>query len=289
MKIASIIGTWLLLLCGFTVQATQVSLWNKQDVGDFSQAGQWQEQNGTITLNVAGGDIWGTRDNFYFVYMPLKGDITASVRVVSVGDSHPWAKAALMLRESLAPGARNVALDFSAHQRVAVQWREQQDQRSYYWSRAAQQSSVWLRMTRQGDLISGYYSLDGETWQLATSRTLAMDEQVYFGLAASPHDLGLSNQVVFDNLVVESQDEESFCDLQGLQCGATSGPLGNTLQCGNCGLEEACRSNQCQPVLDVERLAKCNAFSAQCGVIEDDLGGSISCGSCGLIQVMPGI
>lgn len=190
------------LLCSMTVNAdTQVDNWLKVDVGNPAIPGSLQIEEGKLTLTSGGGDIWNSQDQFFFVNTQISGDASLTVRVNSIFHSHPWAKAALMFRESLAAGAKNVALDFSAHQRVAYQWRPITDQRSYYWARHLDTSSAWLRLVREGNTFTGYYSLDGETWQTAISKTLLdMPHTLYLGLAASSHDESAATQAEFEHL-----------------------------------------------------------------------------------------
>ena len=64
------------------------------------------EAAGTITMSGGGTDIWNTADQFRFACKPLIGDGTLIAKVESVGNTDPWAKAGVMIRESLDPGAQ---------------------------------------------------------------------------------------------------------------------------------------------------------------------------------------
>ena len=52
----------------------------------------------------AGGDIWGTADQFHYVWQALSGDGSISARVISQTNTDPWAKARVMLRQSTNAG-----------------------------------------------------------------------------------------------------------------------------------------------------------------------------------------
>ena len=49
-----------------------------------------------------GRDVWGSSDQFRFVYQPVTGDVEIVARVVSITRAHSWSKAGVMIRESLA-------------------------------------------------------------------------------------------------------------------------------------------------------------------------------------------
>ena len=176
--------------------------WSANDIGEVNLPGSFISDNNTITLNGSGNDIWNDHDDFYYVYKPIKGDATIITQVLSVEYTQAWAKGAVMFRESLDTGSKNVALDYSAHEHVALQWRPVADERSYYWGRNVGTGPVWLKLDRKGDLFTGHYSLDGVNWQLTTSKTIEMSEDIYVGLAASPHVSTANNQVVFSDLQV---------------------------------------------------------------------------------------
>jgi hypothetical protein len=50
------------------------SPWSNQDVGTVSASGSASESSGTFTINGAGSDIWGSSDEFHYVYQSLSGD-----------------------------------------------------------------------------------------------------------------------------------------------------------------------------------------------------------------------
>ncbi|WP_299494245.1 LamG-like jellyroll fold domain-containing protein [uncultured Shewanella sp.] len=182
---------------------TDVNQWQAMNIGNANHPGSHViDSEQLITIQGSGNDIWGDQDNFYFLYKNITGNATIITKVHSIEHTHPWAKAAVMFRETLSTGSKNVALDYSAHQHVALQWRANTDTYSNYWGKNVGQGPVWLKLQREGDLFTGYYSLDGENWQLTTSKTISMGENYYVGLAASPHVTTSTAEAVFSNLDV---------------------------------------------------------------------------------------
>ena len=69
-----------------------------------------EASSGTLTMSGAGTDIWNSADQFRFAYKRFTGNGTIVAKVESVGNTDPWAKAGVMIRESLDPGARFAAV-----------------------------------------------------------------------------------------------------------------------------------------------------------------------------------
>ena len=100
-------------------------------------------------------------DDFHFVHQPLTGDGTIVARVVSQEDSHEWAKAGVMVKERLEVGAPYAAVLVTPDHGVRMQWDFEQDVAGSENGAAPR----WLRLTRSGDVVTGYESADGTNWQ----------------------------------------------------------------------------------------------------------------------------
>src|SRR5262245_46445149 len=71
------------------------------DIGQVGAAGSTSVSNGVYTVRASGVDIWGTQDEFRFVYLPLDGDGEITARVDSVQATDGWMKAGVMIRQTL--------------------------------------------------------------------------------------------------------------------------------------------------------------------------------------------
>ncbi|WP_298769433.1 LamG-like jellyroll fold domain-containing protein [uncultured Shewanella sp.] len=182
---------------------TDVNQWQAMDIGNANYPGSHVIDNEQlITIQGSGNDIWNNQDDFYFLYKNITGNATIITKVHSIENTHPWAKAAIMFRETLASDSVNVALDYSAHEHIAFQWRPVANNRSYYWGKNVGTGPVWLKLQREGNLFTGYYSFDGENWLQTTSKTVPMGESYYVGLAASPHVTTSNAEAIFSNVDV---------------------------------------------------------------------------------------
>ena len=80
--------------------------WVAQDIGTVGVTGSTTFSNGAFTLNGSGADIYGTADEFHFVYLPFNGDGMLIAHVASIQNTNSWAKAGVMIRETLTNTSR---------------------------------------------------------------------------------------------------------------------------------------------------------------------------------------
>ena len=145
-------------------------------------------------------------DSFYFVRQPLAGDGSITVLVTSLtgllpppngsqgpgpDDTKPglmpWSKVGVMIKGSLTQGSAYAAMMVTGGHGVRMQW-------NYTGDTAGLAGAVgpahprWLRLTRTGDVITGYDSADGVHWARVGTVTLSgLPSTVQVGLfGASP-------------------------------------------------------------------------------------------------------
>jgi hypothetical protein len=172
------------------------------DIGSPAVAGSTTFSSGAYTVRAGGTDIWGASDQFHFVYRPVTGNTQIVAHIVSIGNTDPWAKAGIMIREALTPGSRHAMMAATPSNGTWMGRRLQPGAASVSSKDTAGTSSAWLRLVRTGNLIEGFWSTNGATWTLVGSETIAMTATVYVGMAATSHNPGTATTVMVDNLAV---------------------------------------------------------------------------------------
>jgi ABC-type transport system involved in multi-copper enzyme maturation permease subunit len=147
-------------------------------------------------------------DSFYFAHEPLarEGSITVEVTALTgryttsnVGRPgqnplasmsagvQPWSKAGIMIKASTAPGSAYAAMMVTGGHGVRMQ-DDYTDDTPGLPGTVSLSSPHWLRLTRTGDTVTGYDSLDGARWtRVGTARLAGLPATVQVGLfAASP-------------------------------------------------------------------------------------------------------
>ena len=178
------------------------SPWQSADIGSIGLTGDASYANGTFTLNGSGADIWGRVDAFRFAYQSLNGDGTITARIRSLGNTNSWAKAGVMIRESLDANARHATVAITPTNGLVFQRRTWTGGRSYYTSGAAAATPYWVRLTRAGDTFTAYQSADGSQWVQIGYSTISMVSNVYVGLVVTSHDNSTLDTATLNNASV---------------------------------------------------------------------------------------
>jgi regulation of enolase protein 1 (concanavalin A-like superfamily) len=147
---------------------------------------------GEITLRGTGLFVFDTFDQLYFLSQPVEGDaqntVQARTRPTLVND---WARAGLMIRESLDPGARHLTLWVTRSRGLVVQWRPTSDGNASpevtAVTHAALRPPITLRLTRRGNTVTPEYSIDDGTTFQPAGRPITFDpplaRMLHVGLA----------------------------------------------------------------------------------------------------------
>lgn len=179
--------------------------WQSQDIGAVATAGQSSETGGTVTVRASGADIWDNSDEFHYRYLRLDGDGELTVRITSLTNTHQWAKAGIMLRESLAPTSRHAFLCVGALNPAGLQRRVTTGGSSTGVHRPQfAPLPQWLRLVREGNTIAGFVSDNGSAWTPVDTITLELPSSVYLGLAVTSHNDGVICTATFDQVALRS-------------------------------------------------------------------------------------
>ena len=86
--------------------------WLSSDIGVVGLTGYaYQGSDGDLFMGGAGSDIWGTADSFRFVYQTLDSDGEILAVVGAESDLNAFAKAGVMIRQTVDPASPHVMLD----------------------------------------------------------------------------------------------------------------------------------------------------------------------------------
>jgi ABC-type transport system involved in multi-copper enzyme maturation permease subunit len=141
-------------------------------------------------------------DSFYLVREPLTGNGSVTARVTSLSNvqspqappglntgsrPQPWAKAGIIIKASTRQGSAYAAMMVTGGNGVRMQYDFTQDIAGLP-GRVSAAHPRWLRLTRSGDVITGYDSADGTHWtKVGTADLAGLPSTVPVGLlAASP-------------------------------------------------------------------------------------------------------
>jgi hypothetical protein len=171
------------------------------DVGNVGLGGSAAYSSGTYTVQGSGVDIWSTNDSFQFVWQPWNGDGQIVARVSAVGGTNPWAKAGIMYRETMDQDSRNTILLLTPSSGVSMQGRTNTDGPSVTVNTVTGLTAPrWIKLVRQGSLLTGSQSADGVTWGQVGVQTNFMTNSILVGLAVSSKSNSVLNTSTFDHV-----------------------------------------------------------------------------------------
>jgi len=160
---------------------------------------------GTFTMTASGSDIWAVNsveaDEFHFAYKMLTGAGTMVAKVVSVENTNVWAKAGVMIRETLNPDSAHAMMVVTPGSGASFQRRPGTGQTSLNTDSAGIVAPYWVKIERDmAGNFTGYISANGSTWELLGTEPIPMSANAYVGLAVTSHDAALTCQAVFTNV-----------------------------------------------------------------------------------------
>ncbi len=172
------------------------------DIGNPAVRGSASFSQGTYSITAAGADIWGTSDQFNYVYQPASGDIDVIARVASLTNADQWSKAGVMIRESLAANSRQAMMVDSVGKGYAFQRRPTTGGISENTSGGTGALPGWVRLKRNGTLFSAYKSTNGSTWTLVGTDSISMADSVLVGIAVTSHNTSVATRATVDSLSI---------------------------------------------------------------------------------------
>jgi len=182
----------------------ELSLWfrgNPASVGSFIEG-----PIGTYTMTASGADIWAVdgveADEFHYAFKTLSGTGSIVARVQSVSDTDIWAKAGVMIRETLDPDSAHAMMVVTSGSGVSFQRRPGTGATSIDDTTADITAPYWVKVERDlAGNFSAYSSANGSAWQkLGVSEPIQMASNVYIGLAVTAHNASATCEAVFTNV-----------------------------------------------------------------------------------------
>ncbi len=177
------------------------SKWTKTDVGGDTTPAP-SIVNGVLNLTGSGQNIWGTSDFFSYLYQSgISGDFTIDVHVKSLMNTAGFAKAGIMVRQTLAANSQHAMALITRSNGAGFYRRLTSGATSQNTLAAGVVTPEWVRIVRSGDTFTGYYSEDGSTWNLIGNATVNMTDPVIIGLAVTSANAAQDNTAEFDNFM----------------------------------------------------------------------------------------
>ena len=168
--------------------------WTSQPVGASSD-GNATELNGVWTISGAGSDIWGAADSFEFLARRVRGSsLQVVARIDDLQNTHPFAKAGLMVRSGLEADAVTALVDVTPGGHIEFMARATASSEMVYLGGANATMPVWLQLSwtpgTSSATAAASMSTDGVTWvPIGPQTSLALPDNYLAGVAVTSHDV----------------------------------------------------------------------------------------------------
>jgi hypothetical protein len=191
-----------------TTKMTPVSVesFKHTDIGNPAIAGTVKVLKDGFDVTAGGADIWGTKDEFNYIFVERAGDFDLVSRIESLSAPHLYTKAGLMAREDLTPDCRHIYFQVFPNNNprnknnggYEYQYRiEKGGEMKAIYPKSFEGTpefpvafpNTWIRLQRTGNDFTGYYSADGKTWKVYTTFSLVLPAKLYLGLAVTSHEV----------------------------------------------------------------------------------------------------
>lgn len=188
-----------------------------QDIGTPSPPGSDAQAGASHSLTSAGERIYFTSDQFRFKFGAVTGDCSIIARITAFAPSAlGFAKASLMFRESTGVGSACVHLmqySNGSVQGTKVEYRPTTSATMLDGTSVpAGTLPQWLKLTRVGNVFTGFYSYDGNNWQDNGSVTVALPATALVGLALCSEVIGTPVSATFTDVAVTNSPVASYVD-----------------------------------------------------------------------------
>ena len=138
----------------------------------------------------------------------MTGNGTLTTEVTSQGNTDPYAKAGLMIRDETNgvadPSAAYFAILTTPGNGTVVQYRSSEGASTQQLTGVATEAPVWLQVSRTGNSFTAYTSTDGGTWTAfpGTPITVNLPTTSLAGMANTSHSQFLNSTAVFNDFTL---------------------------------------------------------------------------------------
>jgi len=224
---------------GIAAVQTLPSGWSTAAIGKPRPAGSASYASGSFTVSGSGADIWGTSDEFRFVYRQLTGDGAVIARVETFQYADPRSKAGVMVRETLKPTSKYAMSFVSGLQGLAFERRTATSAAAVHTAGPVESAPHWLKVERTGTTFRASTSPDGATWQLIGADTISMSATVYVGLAVTSRLPGTLATATFTNVTVETSAPTNQPPTISIATPASGATVSGTVTVGGSAADDA--------------------------------------------------
>lgn len=201
---------WLLLslLAAPAAQAGLLGVFtNSNDVGapPLQGAAEFDPGGTAYKITGTGTDIWGTSDQFHYVWREMSGDFAVAATIRFLTEGEPHRKASIMLRKTLDTDSPFLHFAIHGNGMPAVQFRTTKAGTTNTLDFPIEGPGTFtLKLVRQGGSVTVFSAKEGAAPRELGHTVNQLGSPVLVGLAVGSHDQKALTTAVFSNVSVEN-------------------------------------------------------------------------------------
>jgi len=178
------------------------------DIGDVGTPGSVSYDAGTGVYEIAasGTNMWGTDDQFHYVWTEMSGDVMIAADIDFVGEGvDPHRKAGVMIRGGLMPDAPYADIVVHGDGLTSMQYRAMPGGETQEIV-ASITGADSVRLEKEGDYVYMSVREEGGDWITGGNYRLPFAEPFHVGLAVSAHNNDVVETARFSNVEITPMD-----------------------------------------------------------------------------------
>jgi hypothetical protein len=163
---------------------------------------RYDARDETYTVKGSGANMWGTRDEFHFVWKRMRGDFILTARAAFTGrGKEAHRKLGWQVRASLEADAPHASAVVHGDGLTSLQFRRTRGAETGEVKFARGGADV-IQLERKGDKLVMSAARFGETFATESVEGVALGEEVYVGLFVCSHNQDVTERAVFRDVRV---------------------------------------------------------------------------------------
>ena len=204
----------LLIACTVRAQSSIGIFDGHSDVGSVLHAGtaNYDAAKKIYTLTGSGENMWGTHDEFQFVWKKVSGDVQLTADVLFANSNgNPHKKAVLILRQSLETDSAYVDVALHSSGLLSLQFRDEKGaitgevrSKTIWAGTAGDFGSTPRRLSLTRRSVYTYLSIGNPSHYDGESIRIPFEGDFYAGIGVCSHDKNAIEQATFENVELKS-------------------------------------------------------------------------------------
>ncbi len=191
------------------------SPWIASNVGSPALTGTAFDTSGVFNISGGGTGVAGANDQFEYIYRALGGNGTIIAEVNSQTNTNASAGAGVMIRSSLASNAAEVSMGVTPGSGAVFLSRDTTGGITSTNSSTGITAPYWVKLVRNGNIITGYDSTNGSSWVMVSSAIVPMSGSLYIGMYDTSHNAATASVATISNVTLMIAADQTVSAVAG--------------------------------------------------------------------------